>query len=60
MFDALATKVIRRPRLTLVIWAALAALLLLTSLSGLGGQSIFDRLKTSQGAIHLPMKANRY
>ena len=51
MFDALATKVIRRPRLTLVIWAALAALLLLTSLSGLGGQSIFDRLKTSQGSI---------
>ncbi|MEV7971890.1 MMPL family transporter [Cellulomonas sp. NPDC089187] len=51
MFESLGRAVARHPRLTVVVWAAIAVACGLLALTGLGGQNLFDRLSTGEPVV---------
>ncbi|WP_369408675.1 MMPL family transporter [Cellulomonas triticagri] len=51
MFDSLGRTVARHPRLTVLVWALVAAACLLLALVGVGGQNLFDRLSTGEPSV---------
>ncbi|MFH5823244.1 MMPL family transporter [Georgenia sp. AZ-5] len=51
MFDLLGRIATRRPRTVIVVWALIAGLCLLGAFTGLGGQGLFDRLRTGEPAV---------
>ncbi|RMI03530.1 MMPL family transporter [Cellulomonas triticagri] len=51
VFDSLGRTVARHPRLTVLVWALVAAACLLLALVGVGGQNLFDRLSTGEPSV---------
>ncbi|UNX53252.1 MMPL family transporter [Georgenia sp. TF02-10] len=51
MFDRLGRLVTRFPRTIVAVWALVSAGCLLLALTGLGGDGLFDRLRTGQPAV---------